>query len=236
MKGRVLIISTIIMLIIFSANLVLATNDDYYADLFIVINERGDVSISGNTNHPNITGSFQDMTSKQGRYWVFNISEDNFSTALFEISFPKDTVITYIKSSARITIHSNDAPTIKGILKDKPLEIIVQYYFEDPITSNFPLLLLFGSILLILGLFFIFTFRKKTDNGFDLSSLTSRQRKIIELLIKKDGVTQNFLEKELGWPKSSLSRNVASLERKGLIVKINKGNSNVISLNKPKLI
>lgn len=204
---------------------------DFYADLIIDIDERGVVSISGLSNHPEVLGVFDNLTSKQGKNWVFELNSDNFSSALFIVSLPKDSVITYIKSSAQISIGFDDSPFVKGILKNKPLEIIVQYHYEESDSKKSLWILFFGIFFLMMGVLVLFFTRKKKEDIFQEVSLTSRQLELLNFLKKKNGVSQSFLEKSLRWPKSSLSRNVASLERKGLIKKINKGNSNVLVLN-----
>jgi uncharacterized membrane protein len=238
MKNKFFKYALMILIFLLCLNVSLADSENnFYADLLITINDRGDVVISGLTNHPNITGSYYGLTSKQGKYWVFNLSGDYFSSALFKVSLPDGVVINYIKSSAPVSIGYDDSPFVKGILKDKFLEILIQYHFEElKSDNNFYLFFVFlGLVIFSIGSYLLYFFKtKKKDNLHVKFSLNDRQKKILLFLEKKEGVSQSFLEKEFGWPKSSLSRNIDSLVRKGLVIKLNKGNSNVIVLNKQK--
>ena len=68
----------------------------------------------------------------------------------------------------------------------------------------------------------------------NLKGLSDRQKNIINLLIEKDRpLSQTIIQKELNIPKSAVSRNISSLELKGLIEKENIGMSNLIRLKKP---
>ena len=238
MKNKFFKFVLFIFILLLSVNFSLASSEnEFYADLLININDRGDVVISGLTNHPNITGSYDDLTSKQGKYWVFNLRSDYFSSALFKVSLPDGVVINYVKSSAPINIGYDDSPFVKGILKDKVLEIFLQYHFEEskPGKSYYLLFVFLGIFVLFIGFYLLYFVKNKKKKDVHVKfSLTERQKNILLFLEKKDGVSQSFLEKKFGWPKSSLSRNIDSLVRKGLVVKLNKGNSNVIVLNKQK--
>ena len=72
------------------------------------------------------------------------------------------------------------------------------------------------------------------DVGYNFRGLTDRQKQIMELLIEtKRPLTQVEIEKELDIPKAAVSRNVHSLEIKGLIEIEKIGMSNLIRLKKP---
>lgn len=80
--------------------------------------------------------------------------------------------------------------------------------------------------------------RAEQGSWYEKELLPDRQRKIVELLEKYNRpVTQKLLEKEMGIPKSSLSRNIDSLAIRGIIKKENKGMTNVLYTNpkKPEL-
>ncbi len=227
-KNFLILIFIILLMVQVQAN-------ELYADIEIRLNQRGDAIITGVTNHPTLIGTYKDMTSKQEQYWLFNLTKENFTSALFRIDFPEDVIITYIRSTARINIGADDAPFIKGTLRNKPLEIIVQYYFDEPseVRTNY-LQIIISTILILLGIYIMFFHKKKKESIKEEKGLSERQKKIIELLGKKDGVTQKYIEEKLNLPKSSISRNISTLERKGIIKKITKGFSNTIYLNKNK--
>jgi uncharacterized membrane protein len=220
-------------------------NEEYYADITININERGDAVISGITNNVDLIGTFSDLTTKQGKYWLFNLTSATniYSDLLFAVNFPENTELNYIKSTAQISIGSeSNAPIVRGILKNKNLEIIVQYHFENKKEEKPFLVLFFVSLgVIILGSLIYYFYiknnlrkRKKENEKEKEISMTNRQRQIYLLVMKNENITQKKIEEILKLPKSSISRNVASLERKGVIVKKVKGQSNILSINNQK--
>ena len=76
---------------------------------------------------------------------------------------------------------------------------------------------------------------KTIDNNeeYSLKGLNERQKEIMNLLIERNRpLTQTDIQKELGIPKSAISRNIRTLEIKGLIEKEQIGMSNLIRLKK----
>jgi len=68
---------------------------------------------------------------------------------------------------------------------------------------------------------------------YDFKGLTARQKNIMKFLIEKNHpVIMSKIVKELNLPKSSVSRNISSLELKGLIEKESIGVSTMIRLKK----
>lgn len=65
---------------------------------------------------------------------------------------------------------------------------------------------------------------------FDTSILPQRQRDILDILKDREKITQKELESLMEIPKSSVSRNVKTLEVKGLIEKVQVGQTNYLSL------
>lgn len=232
----------LVLLLVLLSSEVLA-NEEFYADITIDINERGDAVISGITNNPELTGTFSDLTTKQGKYWLFNLTSTTniYSDLLFAVNFPENTELNYIKSTAQISIGSeSNAPIVRGILKNKNLEIIVQYHFEDKKEEKPFIILFFVSLGVIILSSLIYYFyiknnlrKRKKENEKEIS-MTNRQRQIYLLVMKNENITQKKIEEILKIPKSSISRNVASLERKGVIVKKVKGQSNILSINNQK--
>jgi uncharacterized membrane protein len=65
-----------------------------------------------------------------------------------------------------------------------------------------------------------------------MKTLTSRERSILEILIRHSGrMTQMEMRYETGSPKSSLSMILISLEKRKLITKKEWGRTNVIELS-----
>ena len=75
---------------------------------------------------------------------------------------------------------------------------------------------------------------KIEEGEYSFRGLTDRQKDIVQLLIKvKRPLTQVEIQKELDMPKAAVSRNVHSLEIKGLIEIEKIGMSNLVRLKKP---
>jgi len=227
--------------------------DDYYADVDITVDKSGFVTIDGSTNHPDLlienTGIY---TSKEKNFWLLNITKyDFFSDFTFTLTLPEGASINYIKSSGHIRIEEDQGNlVIKGFGKNTNLSVIVQYQLEknseilgvNTVDINIVLIVI---ILVLIGLFFIVYFKgidkksideSKSPNNLDddsLKGLNKRQKDIMQLLLKsRIPMTQNDIQRELGIPKASVSRNIRRLELKGLIEKEKIGMSNLIRLKK----
>jgi ABC-type amino acid transport substrate-binding protein len=151
---------------------------------------------------------------------------------------------------------SGDDLTIIGIAENKPLKIVVQYELKNSLSDKPPwwFYAIVGSIISFIMAFIkrIFLsvknfFSKKTDNKIVVDSsnsdyrfvvepfvnnLPSRQKQIIDILFGSEdfSITQSLLEKKMSIPKSSLSRNVDSLVRKGFVDKKPYGMTNILKL------
>jgi len=227
--------------------------EEYYADIDITVDKSGFVTIDGTTNHPDLlTENTGIYTSKEKNFWLLNITKyDFFSDFTFTLTLPKGASINYIKSSGHIRIEEDQGNLIiKGYGENTNLSIIVQYQLEktseilgvNTVDIN---LILIVIILILVGLFLIVYFKEidkksidknKTTNSLDensLKGLNKRQKDIMNLLLKsKIPMTQNDIQKELGIPKASVSRNIRRLELKGLIEKEKIGMSNLIRIKK----
>lgn len=208
----------------------------YYADVVISIDESGNVEISGLTNHPALQGDFQNYTSKSESTWTLNISpEGNFSDFLYEIRLPENAAIIYIKVPGKLSIENYGYLSIAGSGKNSELSLIVQYQIR---TDKQEWLMPLVELIIIIIISIIFLFRNKMMPGnestkINKTTLTEREKRIVNILERhREGITQSRIRKELDLPKASLSRNVKSLERKGIIVKSEKGMTNHISLKK----
>jgi uncharacterized membrane protein len=82
---------------------------------------------------------------------------------------------------------------------------------------------------LFAALFIVFR-RVKSTKKINKHLYTSRQLQIINYLQKHGPANQIKIEKELNIPKASLSRNIETLVKKGIIFKESKGMSNIIGL------
>ena len=248
------IFTTLFLFFILTFNSPITYAIDNYADINIDIDDSGFVTIEGITNHPDLLAENTEMyTSKKQSYWLLNITkEEIFSDYIFILTFPADTSINYIKSSGSIRIEEEKGNLIvKGFGQNESFFIIVQYQVKKNsdekglIETNQSLIII--TLILILSIILIIVLYVKKKNKFitdttltkdskqyNLSGLTDRQKKIMELLIERNRpLTQTEIQQELKIPKAAVSRNINSLEIKGLIEKEKIGMSNLIKIKKP---
>jgi uncharacterized membrane protein len=225
---------------------------EYYADISITVDASGYVSIGGQTDYPNLTIQNTEMyTSKQQSHWLLNITKQAvFSEFVYDLTLPKGSSISYIKSSGSIRIEENLGYLIvRGYGENESLSILIQYQIEKQENSvlqeNIVYLVLLPAILIvtILLLYLVRKERnlKKTAPPTpqrieplpDFKGLNHRQKQIMQVLLARNTpLTQTDIQKELQIPKASVSRNIRGLERKGLIEKEQIGMSNLIRLKK----
>jgi len=227
---------------------------DYYADLEIIVDNAGFVSIDGNTNYPGLViEDSEKYTSKTQSLWTLNITKNvTFNDFLFSIVLPEHAKIKSVSSSGStfITEQSNTL-VVEGYGNNESLSIVVQYQTEKVLETDtfFGLDLVSGMLIVIiivlLFCFFIVLFffdkrEKPIFNGkkdhqlqAEPRGLNDRQKKILHLLQQSTvALTQTDIQKELNMPKASVSRNIRRLELKGLIEKEQIGMSNIIRLKK----
>ncbi len=226
--------------------------DGYYADINIDVDDSGFVTIDGITNYPELLIEDTELyTSKNQSYWLLNVTkEEIFSDFVYSLTLPSGSSINYIKSSGSIRIEENYGKLIvKGFGQDKSFSIVVQYQV-DKVTGNIDVayiavLLIIIIVVLIVVFLVVNKVIKERAEGkkdseieeekieYDFSGLSDRQKEIMKLLIeKKRPLTQTAIQKELNIPKAAVSRNIGSLELKGLVEKENIGMSNLIRLKK----
>lgn len=210
---------------------------DYYADLNIDVDGSGFVTLNGQTNYPGIIVKDSDIyTSKEQSYWILNITkEGNFSEYIYRLNLPSGASINYIKSAGSFRIENrNNRLSIIGFGESKELAILVQYRIEKISYTNLIVSSLVILLLITVGLIvkkFISKTNKEKPKEHNLVGLTSRQKKIMQLLIeKKKPLTQAQIQSQINIPKASISRNIKSLELKGMIEKEQAGMSNIIKL------
>ena len=105
----------------------------YYADITIDVDSSGFVTIDGTTNYPDLlVSNTQNYTSKKQSIWSLNITkEDVFSELIYKITLPRDSSISYIKTSGFRTIQENNGYfIINGVGENESLSILIQYQTE----------------------------------------------------------------------------------------------------------
>jgi len=243
-KLRIHIFLSILSFLLFFVSSVVA--EDYFADIDISVDTSGFVTISGTTNHQDIlVESTESYISKNEGFWLLNITKNEvFSEYIYTITFPKGTSINYIKTSGTFRIGGNeDHLIVDGFGENSNLSVTVQYQIDkkheesmlNTFNVNFGLIILISILIfLFILVYFKYPDENKSLNKSDddmLKGLNQRQKDIMNILINNNvPLTQSDIQKEIGIPKASVSRNIQRLELKGLIEKEQTGMSNLIRL------
>jgi len=249
---KCLIILFLFLFSIFSYPIICAQN--YYADIEISVDETGVVDIEGISNYPDLIVQNSHLyTYKKQSYWLLNITkEEVFSDYIYVITLPEGSKINHMDLSGFRGIEEEDGKLIiSGAGQKEPLSLIVQYQInktsdEQSLIDFIILSVLIMSIIILTGLLLYFIFKNKqkesvgpdvnivSEEEYNFKGLSERQKEIAQLLINtKRPLTQVEIQKELDMPKAAVSRNVHSLEIKGLIEIEKIGMSNLIRLKKP---
>ncbi|MBR9679230.1 MAG: MarR family transcriptional regulator [Nanoarchaeota archaeon] len=183
--------------------------------LDLTISETGSVTINEITT--------QEFTSKTGSDWLF-VYENETLTQELKIHLPKKTTLKSIDTTHDYSITYENTLIIKIHPNHHSLKISVQYYFEETKNNNYILLLFLIPITILVT--YLFLKNKKTNKKF-LRVLNKRERQVLLTIKKEKGnIKQSNLKKITGLPKSTLSRTINSLEKKGLITKQGHGMTN----------
>lgn len=222
----------LIVLLIAFLTIQFCMGQEYYADVVIDVQNNGLVSIDGNTNHPMLTAQdTQDLTSKDGKYWIINIStDDKFSSFIYRLNLPENTELNYLKTPGLSRLeHTPSGLSVIGTGEDTTFFVIAQYSVNYKQENSEISYIVYASIALlaIIALISLFFYRKKEP----LPKLTRRQSTIYKIIEKnKKPITQKEIEIRSGLPKASVSRNIETMYKKRVIKKEVKGISNVISI------
>ncbi len=225
--------------------------EEYYADIDITVDNSGFVTITGVSNHPDLLVENSEFyTSKDQSLWLLNITKDElFSDYVFSVTFPEGSSINYINSDGPIRIEEESGNLIvKGFGENKPLSLVVQYQLQKVQEENktfeedtFLILLIIIFVLIILIVFYIVKDKISVSNvknidhykNYNLKGLNNRQKEIMKIIIDNNKpITQAEIQKTLNIPKAAVSRNIHSLEIKGIIEIEKIGMSNLIRLKK----
>jgi uncharacterized membrane protein len=226
----------------------------YYADLSINLEQDGTATISGLTNHPKLeSGTTSHLTSKKGSIWTFNLSlpkNDTFSDFVYEIVLPSSASVNYVKSSGSFRLAGRgDQIIVYGSGENEPLSVLIQYQIGATQSNKIPTEYYFiGAILLIILIVTVVYYMRRKKHSpsqetakfesspkdeVDESVLSDRQKDILKVLREAGApVNQTVICDKLSLPKSSVSRNIDSLEGMGYVSKTRNGMSTMISLKK----
>ena len=198
-------------------------NAGSYADITIDVDSDGSIDISGSTDYSEFNSVIdsQEFTSKDGEYWILNLSSDEilFDSYIFELNLPKNSEINYLKTTKTIRfVDREDSNTVIGTGENKVFNLLVQYKLGSgtilegdkkyylPLVYGFLLILVLALITFILHKLSSLTKNKNSSNlssnesvkpnkELDLSIYSQRQQDVIKLIKKNDGkLTQKKLE------------------------------------------
>jgi hypothetical protein len=207
---------------------------DYYADVIISIDNAGLTTISGETNHHLLdVEDSTEFTSKNGKHWIVNVSTDDyFSNFIYELKLPKNAVVNYMKMPEFARIEdSSSGLSIIGTGKNQKFSIVVQYSINSYNSANY-LWLYVIIVFVIFGVGYYLLKKKNKKPKPKLPAMALRQKTIYEILVKnKKSMTQKQIQDITHLPKSSISRNIETMVKKGLLKKEQVGMSNLISIN-----
>jgi uncharacterized membrane protein len=182
--------------------------------LDLIISETGRVIIN--------EVSTQEFTSKTGSDWLFTYENETLTQEL-KIHLPSKTTLKSVSTTHDYSITYENTLVIIIHPNGHSLTLNIQYYFEETNNNNYLFLIIIPIILLLT---YLILKNKKTNNKF-LSALNKRERQVFLTIKKENGnVKQSNLRKITGLPKSTLSRTLNSLEKKGLIKKQGHGMTN----------
>jgi len=255
MKGKNLQKKVIILLVFFILfySFPIVSSQDYYADIQITVDNSGVVDILGVSDHPDLIVENSNLyTYKKQSYWLLNITKDEtFSDYIYVLTLPEGSKINHIKTSGFNAIEEESGKlVISGAGQDEALSLVVQYQINPSSTasSSFDYILIFLVLfiifLVLLLVYFVLQNKKegpvkaeeKVEAGSEISfkGLTDRQKDIVKLLMEVNrALTQVEIQNELDMPKAAVSRNVHSLELKGIVEIEQVGMSNLVRLKKP---
>jgi len=234
-----------ILLVLFLPNVFSKT---YYADLTFDVSNTGAVNIQGASNHPLFSeGTTDNFTSKKGAYWTLNITaEDVFSDYIYKVILPEGSVINYIKTPENVRIEeSNGRINLISTGTNEKFFVAVQYKIVQGQENSNSVYFISLPVIIVLGVVLFIALKKrknkekpkekeaKKEDIPELKGLSTRQKQIVKILFnEKKPLTQGQLMERMKIPKASVSRNLRTLELKGVIEKEKAGMSNIIRLKK----
>jgi uncharacterized membrane protein len=217
--------------------------EPYYADVSVEVDESGVSHVSSISNHPLLQERTSDsLTSKRGGYWLFNLTlpeEDVFSDFVYTVNLPEGAEVNYVKTTGQFRIISSEGRiSVSGTGSDMRMSVLIQYRLSslEETEGLWYLLPVALFIILALGIYLRFLKRRSiTEEAYEpfLDVLTERQKSILRMISESDKpINQSLICERLDLPKSSVSRNVNSLVRLGLVEKTRVGMSTFLSLKK----
>lgn len=195
-----------------------------YADLTFTVD--GDsIEVSGKTSSNISTGRTSEYID--GNTFSFTTNQ-SFSDYIITVRLPDTADITEIETSGTQRISSDNGHLVlTSVGTNEPVRVIITYNEKEGTTAvGFKGALLVSAIILA-GLATYF-FVGQTNTYSVPEDINDRQERILRFVADNQPVTQQVISDELDLPKSSVSRNIASLTRQGYLDETNEGNAKQI--------
>jgi uncharacterized membrane protein len=229
-----------------------AAGELYYADVVVDVQASGVASVSGLSNHQSLQPHTTDsLTSKKSGFWLFNLTlppEDNFSDYVYEVRLPQDAEVNYVKSEGRWRIATfGDRISLIGTGSGQSLGVVIQYRITAQPREDYSLPLAAAAAVFVVAAAAYYLPKRRRDKSEEAAAsepesavpeshagmLTERQKEILRILSEAGApVNQTLICERLDLPKSSVSRNISTLAKLGLVEKTRVGMSTFISLPK----
>ena len=116
-----------------------------YADLEVTIASDGRSSVSGSSNvqiadipaNDTISGFTDQLTTKRGTGWTFNMTTtQSVNVSFIKVHLPQNVIINSISPDQSANIAYDDSITITFVGKNAPISIAIQYAFENNDSSD----------------------------------------------------------------------------------------------------
>jgi hypothetical protein len=139
-----------------------SVSSEYYADIEIIVDEAGYVTITGKTNHPDILVENSQMyTYKNQDTWLLNITiNDLFSDYIYDLKLPQGSTVNYLNLSGLKEIKTDTGNLLlTGSGGNENLSLIVKYQINSKsidynILFILGILSLFDTLLLMISFHF----------------------------------------------------------------------------------
>ncbi len=177
-------------------------------------------------NIPGYPSQSSNYTTKIGDNWYFDLNEmQEYQNVNIAVYVPQNAVLKSVETNLAYTIGYDSAIVLQFSGKNVTPRIEVRYVIETTPAHDYSFIILLGAVIIILCAAIAVTyFKTRKEKDKVLSVLNERERQVIITLRELKGkAKQSKLRRVTGLPKSTLSRTIKNLEKKGLIVRDGEG-------------
>lgn len=169
---------------------------------------------------------------KNGTQYLLEINSEELDYYIISLVFKNPVKLVSFSLPKTSQLIMDESLIIKSIGEKEPYSVSITYeILNEPKTSNL-VYLFYGTlgILLFFALYLIFIFFKKPLKRINTAFFPEKEKKIIEILLKRKKITQSELQRLLSIPKASLHRYLKNLQQRDYIEIHPYGMTNLIIL------